>query len=264
MRRPVIPGRSIKGALRAHAERIMRTKFDVPELPEQTHAKKRFMVALDQMHLITALFGRAGQEETKVHDDRAHHGLAALRVHDVVGTASINDGDWQDLLTGEEMQLPEGERMSARLRERLHHSGFYPRTRNAIDRWTSGTASGALFSVLEPREVEWEPIMLEVDERRLAPWERGPAMALLCYVLRDFCAGMIPFGHSTSAGMGSAYASEAELTLANLPDLDTGTDDLPNPVAFHILRSSLWAKAASDALNACTKNGSPVCIGGAA
>lgn len=253
VRRSVIPGTSIKGALRAHAERIVRTLFAIPDLPADTHPSRQFVDALDQLRIVTALFGRAGQGADVAADGRDHHGRGAITVNDVVGTGQLCNEAWRALLTGEGPDAPPDPtmRVSLALRETLQRDGFYPRTRNAIDRWTSGTLDGALFSVLEPRGVTWEPLVIEIDAQRLAPDELGPALALLCYVVRDFCAGMIPLGHSTTAGMGSVSADEARVTIRNLPALEPGGDGgaVLEDITFDRLRASKWAIRASDALN---------------
>lgn len=251
VRRATIPGASIKGALRTHAERIVRTVFVVPDASSEVDKSPRFVDALDQLHLVTALFGRAGQGPDAARDGREHHGRGAITVHDVVGTGSLPQDDWQALLEGESVPTDESNRLSQALRGRLGNAGFHPRTRNAIDRWTSGTANGALFSLLEPREATWDPIVVEVDMTRLVPNEQEPALALLCYVVRDFCAGMIPLGHGTSAGMGSASADENQVMATNVPSLvpDGEEDDVVPTTTFARLRTSPWAAQVASAFN---------------
>ena len=58
----VLPGSSIKGALRTQAERIVRTIRQRP-VPDSGDLSHRFMEQLDEYSLITALFGRAAKVE---------------------------------------------------------------------------------------------------------------------------------------------------------------------------------------------------------
>jgi hypothetical protein len=95
--------------------------------------------------------------------------------------------------------------------------------------------------------------VLELDIRRLSSDERAPALALLMYVLRDFCAGMIPIGHASTSGYGSATADEVDVTVTGLDAAAglLGATALPDSISLYDLRRSRspWMVGASSAFN---------------
>jgi CRISPR-associated protein (TIGR03984 family) len=86
---------------------------------------------------------------------------------------------------------------------------------NAVDRWTGGAADGLLFVTLEPHATDpaaWRPIVLEIDTGGLGEEFRS-GLALLLFLLRDLCDGLIPFGHGTTRGMGAVRVDPAAVTF---------------------------------------------------
>jgi len=197
-----LPGRSIKGVLRSHAEFIERTARGVcaPGRPyEDTSARAHsdnFRAQLDQLPAIKALFGTASRRSA---DDDFAWGHGALTAHECVTTTRIPADLWEiltdGLKDGDQASLPSDER------ERLAAAGMDQADHVAIDRWTGGAADERLFSVLEPHGVEWEPIRLSVDLTRLGG-RRHTCMALLLLVLRDLKYGRIPLGGMVTRGFG--------------------------------------------------------------
>ena len=215
----VIPGSSIKGALRNMAERIMRTVLD-DDIKEPADGRSGFLYQLE-VKLVEELFGAPGKSK----DDRGNEeaedwqsGLGALAVADChCRDHEITPGDWQALLNAEQARQMEG-------RHGMRHA-----TRVAIDRWTGGAAERALYSLLEPHEGEWEELVLEVDPDRLPPEKdprRAAALALLMLTLRELAQERIPLGFGTNRGLG---AIEVERITIEAPD------DLPLPAGTHEL-----------------------------
>ena len=181
--RLLLPGSSIKGVIRSHAERITRTLQNIDELPEQW---------LDQVNdrrlgVVRVLFGTAGdhsadrestEERPAAEDgtrDRGRRG--ALSVHDCLGTATA---------------------------ERVV-------THVAIDRWTGGAAENLLFSVQEPAEAVWDPIRMSLEVGRAGEPDgddAAQALALLLLVLRDLADGWLAFGFGGTRGRGSIKVSQ--------------------------------------------------------
>ncbi|MGW2146803.1 RAMP superfamily CRISPR-associated protein [Nonomuraea bangladeshensis] len=197
-----LPGRSIKGALRSHAEFIERTARGVcaPGRPYENLSARAhsdtFRAQLDQLPAIKVLFGTANRNPAG--EDFAW-GHGALTAHECVTTTRIPADLWEiltdGLKTGDEASLPSAER------ERLSEAGMDQADHVAIDRWTGGAADERLYSVLEPHGVEWEPLRLSVDLTRLGDY-RDTCVALLLLVLRDLAGGRIPLGGMVTRGFG--------------------------------------------------------------
>lgn len=188
--RLALPGSSIKGALRAHAERIVRTVGGGAEDQELPFIDLLFGSAKD---------GGSGRRGAVHVDDCLTSGrvdpdaLAALdpRAADARVPVTADDGS------------SAGEVLVA------HHV--------AIDRWTGGAADRRLFDVAEARGVEWGPIRISIDEpmlhRRLPGDAEAPsgtqdaglaAAGLLLLVIEDLAAGRVPLGGLVTRGRGSA------------------------------------------------------------
>lgn len=187
--RLALPGSSIKGALRAHAERIVRTVGGSAEGQE--------------VPFVDLLFGSAKADGSgrrgAVHaDDCLSSGrvdpeaLAALDPLAADSRVAVTTADGR----------PAGEILVA------HHV--------AIDRWTGGAADRRLFDVAEARGVEWGPIRISIDEtllhRRLAGDTQVPdgtedaglaAAGLLLLVIEDLAMGRVPLGGLVTRGRGS-------------------------------------------------------------
>lgn len=89
----------------------------------------------------------------------------------------------------------------------------------AIDRWTGGVVEGALFCELIYPNAQWQPIELEIDPERLKHNVRIESLdtmiddtevrnraraswCLLCLALAELCAGTLPLGGKTTRGLG--------------------------------------------------------------
>lgn len=197
----VLPGSSVKGTLRSHGEKIVRTVCG-RRAPDSGNPKQRFIKQLDEP-LISALFGASRPPADGRHDTPAQEtetprlGLGALSVDDCYSEARVPYGRWAAIEYATDEQELERALTAAGLAQAqvAHHV--------AVDRWTGGAADGFLYSVLEPHGVTWESIRLSLDLTRIPRGDRAPAFACLLLILRDLAAGRIPLGFGTNRGMGS-------------------------------------------------------------
>lgn len=227
----VLPGSSIKGALRSHAERILRTLLltDGPgdDFPRQVQVRAEGTPQAPS--LIEWVFGttaggddppaglRPGQGALRVDDCYSQFRMDPSRWHQILGTAepgASTDGPGPQLLRPQEREP---------VRAYTH---------TAVDRWTGGAADRALFSILQPSGVAWEPIRLELDLDRLPGGQgpegsvRGAAVALLVLLVHELAQGRIPLGFGVNRGMGCIRVESARFTLHGSPDDDAILRDL--------------------------------------
>jgi len=227
----VLPGSSIKGALRSQAERIVRTVRGV-SAPNPSDSRKDFLKKFEVMEredkddeekdrsLIGALFGAAGKAKKKGIKDEGPPllGMSALTVEDCYAQPRFTPRHWEAIegasnsdavQTGKESPLQQALELAGltQLQQAYHV---------AIDRWTGGAADGFLYSVLEPHGVAWEPIRLTLDLSRFRDEDLRPAVMCLLLTLRDLVNGLIPLGFAANRGMGAIKVTGIELASANL------------------------------------------------
>ncbi|MGJ6965166.1 RAMP superfamily CRISPR-associated protein [Streptosporangium sp. G11] len=212
----VLPGGSIKGALRGHAELVERTArndIDAPSAEPGASPNEHsaaFRAQLDQLRVVRALFGSARDDA----DDRR---AGALRAEECTALLTVPDTLWESATTGASLSGEDGDGderlpvLSDSVRDRLEDLGMAQADHVALDRWTGGAADGRLFSVLEPHAVEWEPIRLSVDLTRLGD-ERDSGLTLLLLTLRDLADGRVPLGALVNRGFGDVDVTEITLT----------------------------------------------------
>ncbi|SNQ52100.1 CRISPR/Cas system CSM-associated protein Csm3, group 7 of RAMP superfamily [Frankia canadensis] len=250
--RLVLPGSSLKGAWRAHAERILRTVAARPVRANATSTPEEFHGQLDDLCLrpAWALFGeppRPARAADGPYDPAGAPleasgvpwGRGALRVDDGVSARALDADEWGLLLRGElpsrlrvENLPDDGSRFTRQMLGWLADAGIAQADHVAIDRWTGGAADKLLFSVLEPWRVAWRPLTLTLDVTRLrlleaesagaenqddaAPrWQVGVALLLL--LLRDLAAGRIPLGGSVNRGFGDVEVERIGLRWTGHP-----------------------------------------------
>jgi CRISPR/Cas system CSM-associated protein Csm3 (group 7 of RAMP superfamily) len=200
---PVLPGSSIKGALRTRAEQIVCTLLDIEPSTENSGCRRFLDDTL--VPLVNEVFGTRGDIENPAlrekrrgrcrhgNSDATRLGLAALSVDDCYAKAALSADAWQHIATA-----PDEKSLRAALATgpvKSWQQAFHV----AIDRWTGGAAESFLYTVLEPHALSWEPIEMTVD------LERTPAagVTLLLLVLRDLGAGRLPLGFAVNRGMGA-------------------------------------------------------------
>jgi CRISPR/Cas system CSM-associated protein Csm3 (group 7 of RAMP superfamily) len=248
--RLLLPGSSLRGALRAYAERIERTVRgeDAPRCEPD-----RFGEALrNPPPVVGALFGvapardraasRTGGEPAPAPEGRGTKRRGALAVADCHSVHSIPQEEWHYIVTGTPEQTgsacqeareqraeqkDERERARALLRAALEKlRGTTPLSISdhvAIDRWTGGASDHRLFSVLDPATtMEWEPIHLEVDtawlQRHPEPGISSAALALLLILLRDLRDGWLTLGYGGTRGRGQVQLTDVRFDGAGLPE----------------------------------------------
>lgn len=195
---PVLPGSSVKGALRAQAERIVRTvlRRDLEDLPFDS--PDRFARQIE-LPLVGRLFGAASARK------------GALAVDDCYARRACPPKDWHAVETAaDDVTFALEKTRLGELQQAFHV---------AVDRWTGGAADTRLFNVLEPHGVRWEPLRLTVDLGRLGD-ERDAALALLLLVLRDLGCGRIPLGYGVNRGLGAVRVERFALRLRGAPPVE--------------------------------------------
>jgi CRISPR/Cas system CSM-associated protein Csm3 (group 7 of RAMP superfamily) len=209
----VLPGSSIKGALRTQAERIVRTvcpagNYAAVEKPADS--KKAFLQQIE-VPLIENLFGKAARTEGK----QQLGCMGALAIADCYADHKISVQQWERVQTAKESS----DLLQALQDAKLHdvQQAFHV----AIDRWTGGAADQFLYSTLEPMGVQWQPIALRLNLSRLQGADlQKQGVALLLLVLRDLVQGRIPLGYGVNRGMGAIAIKSISFSAsgANLPD----------------------------------------------
>jgi CRISPR/Cas system CSM-associated protein Csm3 (group 7 of RAMP superfamily) len=241
--RLLLPGSALKGTLRSHAERIVRTVAGI-DLPLPTGDVPERAATFRSQHtgsaVVNALFGapaRASKGSTA-----GASTAGAISVDDCVSCTRIPLALWNRLYTDAEVTADKNTRIPADLRDNLATLGFERTDHIAIDRWTGGAAPGRLYSVLEPYHVGWQPMRLTVDLKRLTFHENvstndvpaDAALALLLLVLRDVKAGRVPFGYATNRGFGDVKVTKLTIQGSKWPDGAELDDVLGTSVARRI------------------------------
>ena len=218
---PVLPGSSIKGALRARAERIVRTMIGCNAIEAGAEFEDQINVPL-----VDALFGSPGLSKAMSSRKSAWYpGLSAVTIDDCLATTRIDRDRWEEIASASGDPSPGADKSP--LRQKLDDSSlgaWKPTTHVAIDRWTGGAADSFLFGVLEPHDQAWGPLVLQLDFERIGGDERAPALMLLLLVLRDLAKGSLPLGFGTNRGLGSVVVDSIHL---HGTDLDKLGLDLP-------------------------------------
>jgi CRISPR/Cas system CSM-associated protein Csm3 (group 7 of RAMP superfamily) len=241
----VLPGSSIKGALRSQAERIVRTLLsDVIEDVRIVEGKQDFIdqIAVNvgraqngdtSASLIGWLFGVAGSAGPQKEDGESEGeekaegngdevpadrsplpGFSAVTIDDCYSSPEtrFSEAAWSAV----EQAKDEEE-----LREALNAANLGNAQQAfhvAIDRWLGGAAEGMLYTVLEPHGVNWEPISMTIDLARLPDEQTQRLAVMLCLLtLRDFASGRIPLGFGANRGMGAIEVTGIRVGAADHP-----------------------------------------------
>mgnify|MGYP002756234416 CR=1 FL=1 len=226
----LLPGTSIRGALRSHCSRIARSIVSDSEgcdeltMAEDVHKQ----LAADPL-LVRYLFGTTEYR-------------GAVHVHDCEGRIPIQEGKDKPLKL----------------------------TRNAIDRVTGSAAHGALYSELLYPHAAWDSIQIDVDHAQLcrnirqdpggfvlpAPSSSDKdyelpdfkirlraAILLLTMAITDLCEGVLPLGGGTGGGLG--FIEVSRVSFIGLPDA-TSPVEIPFEVPDHPEDSHEVHEALSD------------------
>lgn len=260
--RLVLPGSSVKGVLRSHAERIVRTVLG-HTTPEATGP----VAWLDQLDvpLLDRLFGLArpaDRTEGARRDDHGSGGANAVgggdgssgRVAVGAGLLGVDDcvADGPDLdpvrwaaLRARPKPDKEDSGPLQQALEELGASNWVIAYHVGIDRWTGGAADNLLFTSLEPHDVAWPPLRLDLrtwpeadpaDAAAVARHEeeRLASLALVALVLSDLHTGWLGFGHGVNRGNGGVEVTGIsidgnEVDLTTSPPIDAVLEALGEP-----------------------------------
>ncbi|MBW4671577.1 MAG: hypothetical protein KME60_30160 [Cyanomargarita calcarea GSE-NOS-MK-12-04C] len=194
----VLPGSSIKGALRTQAERIIRTVCS-------WQTKEDFMEQME-VPLVEDLFGVRAKASNK-----SNKGIGSLYIDDCYANTAMKPEVWGDIQTA---------KTNSDLRQALDNAKLQTTQQAfhvAVDRWTGGAADGFLYSNLEPMGVTWQPIRLQLNLKRLQELQLA-GIALIFLILRDLADNRIPLGYGTNRGMGSIQVANIIINGRNLKD----------------------------------------------
>ena len=194
----LLPGTSIRGALRSMCSRIARTVLYADNPPSQGES-----------------FTQADSDSNQVPID-IHEQLAKepRLVRYMFGTTeyrgAVRVRDCTTKNTGPSIKV----------------------THNAIDRWTGGVVEGLLFNEVTYPHATWNDIVIEVDTARLlqnvktdsgigslslddcVPFARA-SWCLLCIALAELSAGTLPLGGKTTRGLGQVEVTSLSVSGAD-------------------------------------------------
>jgi CRISPR/Cas system CSM-associated protein Csm3 (group 7 of RAMP superfamily) len=225
----VIPGSSIKGAFRSHAERIMRTILD-KSLATNGAPISDGSDQLD-LPLVDVLFGLArsgGGKHAGNAPDKKPGTAGVLRFKTLYAENGASDEGWDALaannISDKDAPLSPHytELEKANLRGNRSKLKVDVAYHVAIDRWTGGAADNMLYTAVEPWHTQWPTLEISLDlillEKRFKARDyKDPASAaqaaqiLLLHVLSDFCQGDIALGFGTTRGYGSVCAEPGKV-----------------------------------------------------
>lgn len=194
----LLPGTSIRGALRSRCSRIARTVLYADNPPSQVES-------------FTQTDSDGNQVPIDIHEQLAKE---PRLVRYMFGTTeyrgAVRVRDCATKNTGPAVTV----------------------THNAIDRWTGGVVEGLLFNEVTYPHATWNDIVIEVDTARLLqnvktdsgigglsldeciPFARA-SWCLLCIALAELSAGTLPLGGRTTRGHG-----QVEVTGISMSDAD--------------------------------------------
>ena len=223
----VIPGTSVKGALRTHAERMIRTAKGVAILhdagvdEDEDQAQEEPGGLIEDSELIGWLFG-SGPDPLWIPKEKSERsnlrglqtGLGALYFDDLRAQTGLGSESVADLHIGADLQAnvdaaekrPHAQLSDPRVDE-LERAGFSVGEHVAIDRWTGGASDGALYTVLEAHSPSFGTVCLTVNPARVPVHVRKSAIALLYLLISELIDGYVPLGFGVNRGLGDVAAS---------------------------------------------------------
>ena len=204
----LLPGTSIRGALRSRCSRIARTVLYANYPPSQVES-------------FTQADSDGNQAPIDIHEQLAKE---PRLVRYMFGTTeyrgAIRVRDCTTVKLGEKIKIPH----------------------NAIDRWTGGVVDGGLFSEIIYPHAQWNNIEIEVDTDRLLRNVRNDcagtglsekeiesraraSWCLLCLALAELSAGTLPLGGKTTRGLGQVEVTDVSVSGADDVIIDAPTTE---------------------------------------
>lgn len=194
----LLPGTSIRGALRSRCSRIARTVLYADNPPSQGES-------------FTQTDSDGNQVPIDIHEQLAKEPRLVRYMFGTTeyrGAVRVQDCTTKD--TGPSVTV----------------------THNAIDRWTGGAVEGLLFNEVIYPHATWNDIAIEVDTARLLqnvktesgigglsldeclPFARA-SWCLLCIALAELSAGTLPLGGKTTRGLGQVEVTSLSVSGAD-------------------------------------------------
>ena len=194
----LLPGTSIRGALRSRCSRIARTVLYADNPPSQGES-------------FTQADSDGNQVPIDIHEQLAKEPRLVRYMFGTTeyrGAVQVRDCTTKN--TGPSVKV----------------------THNAIDRWTGGVVEGLLFNEVTYPHATWNDIVIEVDTARLLqnvktdsgigglsldeclPFARA-SWCLLCIALAELSAGTLPLGGRTTRGHGQVEVTSLRLSGAD-------------------------------------------------
>ena len=194
----LLPGTSIRGALRSRCSRIARTVLYANNPPSQVES-------------FTQADSDGNQAPIDIHEQIAKEPRLVRYMFGTTeyrGAVRVRDCTTKD--TGPSIKV----------------------THNAIDRWTGGVVKGLLFDEVIYPHATWNDIVIEVDTARLLqnvrtdsgigdlsldeclPFARA-SWCLLCIALAELSAGTLPLGGRTTRGYGQVEVTSLSVSGAD-------------------------------------------------
>lgn len=194
----LLPGTSIRGALRSRCSRIARTVLFADNPPSQGES-------------FTQTDSNDNQVPIDIHEQLAKEPRLVRYMFGTIeyrGAVRVRDCTTKN--TGPSVKV----------------------THNAIDRWTGGVVEGLLFNEVTYPHATWNDIVIEVDTARLLqnvktdsgigglsldeclPFARA-SWCLLCIALAELSAGTLPLGGRTTRGHGQIEVTSLSVSGAD-------------------------------------------------
>ena len=194
----LLPGTSIRGALRSRCSRIARTVLYANYPPSQVES-------------FTQADSDGNQAPIDIHEQIAKETRLVRYMFGTTeyrGAVRVRDCTTKD--TGPSVKG----------------------THNAIDRWTGGAVEGLLFNEVIYPHATWNDIVIEVDTDRLLRNVRNDcagtglsekeiescaraSWCLLCLALAELSAGTLPLGGKTTRGLGQVEVTDVSVSGAD-------------------------------------------------
>lgn len=205
----LLPGTSIRGALRSRCSRIARTVLYADNPPSQVES-------------FTQADSDGNQVPIDIHEQLAKEPRLVRYMFGTTeyrGAVRVRDCTTKD--TGPSVTV----------------------THNAIDRWTGGVVEGLLFNEVTYPHATWNDIVIEVDTTRLLqnvktesgigglsldeclPFARA-SWCLLCIALAELSAGTLPLGGTTTRGHGQVEVTSLSVAGADGQVVNTPPEEI--------------------------------------
>lgn len=202
----LLPGTSIRGALRSRCSRIARTVLYATG--QATESDSFLAEATEDAGAPGSDGGRFSRD---IHEQLARDpGLVRYMFGTTEYRGAIRVLDCTTIDLGDRLKIPH----------------------NAIDRWTGGVINGGLFFEIVYPHAQWNDIIIEVDPAQLLRNVRtdcaGTGLSekeiesraraswcLLCLALAELSAGTLPLGGKTTRGLGQVEVTDISVSGAD-------------------------------------------------